>query len=211
MHLTEHHYLGADAGFAGGTPHHHHVLTAASGGWWSGAKDVRGIPAADAEDGSPNGYHLLIVEGANYHTRFVPAAGKSGAQLRASIERLVPGTPRAGPLSPADVEHCELVANVFDGGPATRVRYSIAGVTREPRPMQRVTSPDPHMVRVFADQRALQKPWMRALSSSHIWRAPMPTALRPGVYCALVQADDEYGRPLQCHLLFEVMAPDLGT
>jgi hypothetical protein len=211
MHLTEHHYLGAEAGFAGGIPHHHHVLTAASGGWWSGAKDARGIPAADAEDGSPNGYHLLTVEGANYHTRFVPAAGKPGAQLRASIERPVPGTPRAGPLSAADVEHCELVVNVFDGGPATRVRYSIAGVMREPRPMLRVTSPDPHMVRVFADHRALQKPWMRALSSSHIWRAPMPTALRPGVYCVSVQADDEYARPLRTHLLFEVMAPDLGT
>jgi hypothetical protein len=77
--------------------------------------------------------------------------------------------------------------------------------------MQRVASPDPHVARVFADHRDLQKPWMRALSSSHIWRAPLPSGLRPGAYCASVQADDEYGRPLRTHVLFEVMASDLGT
>src|SRR5262245_8091682 len=33
MHLTEHHYLGAEDGFHGARPHHHHVLTAACGGW----------------------------------------------------------------------------------------------------------------------------------------------------------------------------------
>jgi hypothetical protein len=211
MHLTEHHYFGADAGFYGALPHHHHVLTAASGGWWSGAKDARGIPAADAEDGSPNGYHMLSVDGLNYHTRFVPAAGKPGAQLRASIERPSASASRAAPLSAAEVQHSELVVNVFDGGPATRVRYSIAGVTGHPLPMQRVASADPHVARVFADHRDLQKPWMRALSSSHIWRAPLPTSLRPGAYCASVQADDEYGRPLRAHVLFEVMASDLGT
>jgi hypothetical protein len=52
---------------------------------------------------------------------------------------------------------------------------------------------------------------MRALASSHIWRAPLPTSLPPGAYCASVQADDEYGRPLRTHVLFEVMASDLGT
>ena len=211
MHLTEHHYFGAREGFYGAVPHHHHVLTAASGGWWSGAKDARGIPAADAEDGSPNGYHMLTVEGAKYDTRFVPAAGKPGARLRASIERPSPGTSRTAPLSAAEVQHSELVVNVFDGGPVTRVHYSIAGVTNELRPMQRVASPDPHVARVFADHRDLQKPWMRALASSHIWRAPLPSGLRPGAYCASVQADDEYGRPLRTHVLFEVMASDLGT
>jgi hypothetical protein len=211
MHLTEHHYFGAEAGFHEAVPHHHHVLTAASGGWWSGVKDARGIPAADAEDGSPNGYHMLSVDGATYDTRFVPAAGKPGVQLRASIERPSAGTPRTALLSAADLQHSELVVNVFDGGPATRVRYSIAGVTNEPRPLQRVGSPDPHVARVFADHRELQKPWMRALSSSHIWRAPLPTTLRPGAYCASVQAENEYGRPLRTHVLFEVTGPDLGT
>ena len=55
MHTTEHHYLGAEAGFSGAQPHHHHVLTAASGSWWCGPRDRRGIPCADSVDGTPNG------------------------------------------------------------------------------------------------------------------------------------------------------------
>jgi hypothetical protein len=210
MHLTEHHYFGAEAGFAGARPHHHHVLTAASGGWWSGAKDARGIPAADAEDGNPNGYHMLSIDGSHYSTRFVPAAGKPSAQLRASIETPLHAGPRTVSLRQAEVQRSELVVNVFDGGPATRVRYGIAGVTREPQAMRRIASPDPYITHVFAEHADLQKPWMRALPSSHIWRAPLPSNLRPGAYCAAVEAENEYGRRLATHLLFEV-APDFGT
>ena len=86
MHLTEHHYLGAGDGFRGATPHHHHVLTAASGGWWGGPKDWRGIPSADSQDGTPNGLHVLAVDGFAYTTRFVPAVGKVSAQLRAVVD-----------------------------------------------------------------------------------------------------------------------------
>ena len=211
MHLTEHHYFGVEAGFFGARPHHHHVLTAASGGWWSGPKDARGIPAADAEDGNPNGYHILAVDGCHYTTRFVPAAGKPAAQLRATIERPSHSAPHWAPLSQAQVAHSELVVNVFDGGPATRVSYSIAGVTTKPYVMQRVASPDPHVARVFAGHAPLQKPWMRALSSSHIWRAPLPAQLLPGAYCAKVLAEDEYGRRLSAHVLFEVTRLDVGT
>jgi C terminal of Calcineurin-like phosphoesterase/Calcineurin-like phosphoesterase len=210
MHLTEHHYFGPEAGFHAAKAHHHHVLTAASGGWWSGAKDARGIPAADAEDGNPNGYHMLSVDGTNYSTRFVPAAGKPAAQLRASIETPAHAGGRAICLRQGDLEDSELVVNVFDGGPATRVRYGIGGVTGEPRTMQRIACPDPHVERVFSDHANLQKPWMRALSSSHIWRARLPSNLRPGAYCAAVEAENEYGRRFSTHLLFEV-APDFAT
>ena len=47
-HTTEHHYFGAEDGFAGDAPHHHHVLTAVSGSWWSGPYDHRGIAVADS-------------------------------------------------------------------------------------------------------------------------------------------------------------------
>ena len=81
MHLTEHHYLTGDAPAGAHGPHHHHVLAAASGGWWGGPHDGRGIPSADSPDGNPNGYHVLAVDGAQYTTRFVPAAGKTSGQL----------------------------------------------------------------------------------------------------------------------------------
>ena len=72
-HTTEHHYFGSEDGFAGGSPHHHHVMTAVCGSWWSGPYDHRGIAVADSRDGSPNGFHVLSVEGNRYTTRFVPA------------------------------------------------------------------------------------------------------------------------------------------
>ena len=86
MHLTEHHYLGPEDGFHRPTPHHHHVLTAASGGWWGGPRDSRGIPSADSQDGTPNGFHVLAVDGCAYTTRFVPAVGKAPLQLRAIVD-----------------------------------------------------------------------------------------------------------------------------
>jgi hypothetical protein len=52
---------------------------------------------------------------------------------------------------------------------------------------------------------------MRAAASSHIWRAPLPAELRPGTWHARVHAQDEYGRRLTTHLLFEVAASDIAT
>jgi C terminal of Calcineurin-like phosphoesterase/Calcineurin-like phosphoesterase len=211
MHVTEHHYLGAESGFYGAPPHHHHVLTAASGGWWSGPKDARGIPTAEAEDGNPNGYHMLSVDGSHYATRFVPAAGKPASLLRASVERPLASSRRQTPRTAAEPPRSELVVNVFDGGPITRVSYSIAGVTTAPCLMQRIASPDPHVARVFAAHPGLQKPWMHAAASSHIWRAPLPAELRPGTWHARVHAQDEYGRRLTTHLLFDIAASDIAT
>ena len=86
MHLTEHHYFGADDGFHGAKPHHHHVLTAACGGWWGGPKDSRGIPSADSQDGNAERLSRARRRGLACTTRFVPAAGKSRAQLRAVVD-----------------------------------------------------------------------------------------------------------------------------
>ena len=85
-HTTEHHYFGAADGWNGAEPHHHHVLTALSGSWWSGPFDHRGVAAADSRDGTPNGFHILSIDGASYATRFVPAKEPNGRQMRLSIE-----------------------------------------------------------------------------------------------------------------------------
>lgn len=217
MHATEHHYLGADSGFAGPDLHHHHVLTAASGGWWGGPKDARGIPSADSADGNPNGFHLLSVDGCRYTTRFVPAAGKAPVQLRAVIDgpcrRTAPPGNDAASLTTAgaaiaqeDLAGCKLVVNVFDGGPQSRVSYTIAGVGAAPTPMRRVAAPDPYVASLFAAHASSQKAWVRAMPSSHVWSAPLPTGLRPGGHCLSVEAADEYGRRLTTHLVLEIAA-----
>lgn len=207
MHLTEHHYLGLEAGSREAQPHHHHVLAAASGGWWGGHQDRRGIPFADCPDGSPNGYHVLAVDGSRYVTRFVPAAGKAAGQLRVTVHgphRRGAASLSAAPIQARELRACELIVNVFDGGPRTRVAYEIAGRSPKQVAMQRTTASDPFIAELFARHASMQKPWVRAVPSSHLWRAPICSDLGPGAHRLTVRATDEYGRALVAHLMVEV-------
>jgi hypothetical protein len=202
MHLTEHHYLGPQA-------HHHHVLVAASGGWWGGPRDRRGIPLADCPDGAPNGFHVLEVDGTHYATRFVPAVGKAQGRIRAVIDGPSRRQPRNatcdwGALVCADeVAACEIIVNVFDGGPRTRVACEIGGQA-QPIALARKPAADPVVAESFARQPELQRPWTRAVPSSHIWSAPLPPSLRPGIHPLTVRATDEYGRQIATHLMLEI-------
>ena len=204
MHLTEHHYLGRQA-------HHHHVLAAASGGWWGGPPDRHGVPSADAPDGGPNGFHVLEVDGAHYATRFVPAAGKPQSRLRVVVDgpsrrRVRNASCDWGPLVCADeVAACEIVANVFDGGPRTSVTCEIAGQT-PPMSMARVDVVDPFVADLYARTREQQQAWVKAVPSAHIWRAPLFAGLKPGAHRLVVRASDEYGREISAHVMIEVAA-----
>jgi hypothetical protein len=214
MHTTEHHYLGREQGFLGAQPHHHHVLTAASGGWWSGPYDRRGIPTADSPDGSPNGFHVLTVDGSSYATRFVPAAEKAAGQLRVLVDgptqRAMAGTRRAsgsgqltGTPVPADAVHAsELVVNVFDGGPRTKVVFEIGRAQQVS--MQRASVLDPFIVDMFSRQAAHRKAWVEPVCSSHVWKGSLPVGLAPGAHRVTVRATDEYGREHVAHLVFEI-------
>src|SRR5207244_8851923 len=61
-------------------------LTAVSGSWWSGPFDHRGIATADSRDGSPNGFHVLSIEGNRYTTQFHPAGEPGSRQMRIVLE-----------------------------------------------------------------------------------------------------------------------------
>lgn len=211
LHTTEHHYLHNEVSLAGSRPHHHHVLTAASGSWWSGPSDHRGIPTAVSTDGTPNGFHSLSVQNNQYATRFVPAIAKPGAQLRVLLDgphrRRPPGaqsgTASLGLCVPEiDVGVCRIVANVFDGGPKTRVSFEIVGRTHA-KPMQKVSMPDPIMLDLFAGN-VPRKSWVQAVASSHMWQAPLPTALPPGAHVLLVRVLDEYDREHTTRTVIEV-------
>jgi C terminal of Calcineurin-like phosphoesterase/Calcineurin-like phosphoesterase len=213
MHVTEHHYLSDDATAGSHGHHHHQVLAAASGGWWGGPHDGRGIPSADSPDGSPNGYHILAVDDARYTTRFVPAAGKTARQLRAVVNspsarraaatRAGSDTHSGATILACELAACELVVNVFDGGPRTRVSYAIGG--RPARvPMQRQAICDPFVAQLFARSAATQKPWVHAVPSSHVWTACLPCDLKIGAHRIEVRAVDEYGRQRVQQLLLEV-------
>jgi C terminal of Calcineurin-like phosphoesterase len=214
MHLTEHHYLTGDAPADAHAPHHHQVLAAASGGWWGGPRDSRGIPSADSPDGGPNGYHILSVDGTQYATRFVPAAGKTSRQLRAVVDG--PSTRRTlaansgtaascnGPVAASELAACALVVNVFDGGPRTSVTYEVAGQRATRVPMRRTAMRDPYVAQLFARSAPMQRSWVQAVPSSHVWTASLPADLETGVHRVTVRANDEYGREHVAHMLLEV-------
>lgn len=207
MHLGEHHYLGPDQ-------HHHQVLAAASGGWWGGPLDRRGIPFADSPDGAPNGFHVLAVDGSSHTTRFVPAAGKAAGRVRAVVDGPHRRRPRGAacgwePLVCRDeLGACELVVNVFDGGPRTSVACAIAGRDAATMPLQRRPSADPVVAELFAQQPGVQRPWVKAVASSHLWKAPLPADLGTGAHRLEVRVRDEYGRELVERLLLEVVPSD---
>lgn len=219
-HTTEHHYIGAEHGFAGPERHHHHVLTAACGGWWSGPYDACGLPVADSRDGTPKGFHVLSVDGSRYTTRFVPVGHAGDAHVRVSIEgrrhwsdasdASPPERVRLGTSLSAE-ECCSacLVVNVFDGGPRTSVTCELVGATGTRGAelhMQKRGMRDPYIVEVYCRHKPDLKPWLEPSMSSHIWAAPLPANLARGSWRARVSVKDEYGRSSTSTVLFEIVA-----
>ena len=213
-HTTEHHYFDAADGWSGAAPHHHHVLTAVSGSWWSGPYDHRGVAYADSRDGAPNGFHVLSVDGLSYKTRFVPAKEPNGRQIRLSLVshfhqtdkeikyQFRPGQLNGSPIPRAALGSATLVANVFDGGPKTKVTLSIGG--RAPIEMTQRAMPDPFVEDLYARHRETKKPWVKAEVSSHIWAARLPHDLAPGAHAITVEAKTEYGDVVSGRMALEV-------
>ena len=213
-HTTEHHYFGAADGWNGAEPHHHHVLTALSGSWWSGPFDHRGVASADSRDGTPNGLHILSVDGTGCTSRFVPAKEPNGRQMRLSIDSRFHGITKdadrefrqeqllGSPVPRAALFGSSLIANVFDGGDRTKVTMTIG--ERGPVPMAREARPDPFVEEVFARNEPTKKAWVNADKSSHIWTVRLSADLAPGAYRVVVEAIDEYGRTLTGRLALEV-------
>jgi hypothetical protein len=210
-HTTEHHYYAAADGWKGAAPHHHHVL---SGSWWSGPYDHRGVASADSRDGTPNGFHILSVDGLNYTTRFIPAKEPNGRQMRLSIDSRFHGISKdadrdftqvrllGSPVPRDALQASTVIANVFDGGEKTKVKMVIGD--RAPIEMIRRARPDPFVQEVFARNEATKKSWVKAEDSSHIWTARLPGDLTPGTYPVVVEATGEYGQPLSGRLALEV-------
>ncbi|MCX8254825.1 Calcineurin-like phosphoesterase [Beijerinckiaceae bacterium RH AL1] len=214
-HSTEHHYLGAEDGFPNRVAHHHHVLAAASGSWWSGPLDHRGIACADQWDGTPNGTHVLSIDGNAYTTRFVPAAEPAGSRMRISLQtqnhqsdrevmREVAMDPLLrSPITSDQADGTRVVVNVFDGGPRTSVSYALDD--GHPIEMQRVAKVDPFVAQLYGRYPDTIKKWVTPQHCSHLFAARLPAGLRPGTYALKVAATDEYGRQLSNGMVLEVV------
>jgi hypothetical protein len=215
-HTTEHHYLSSDDGNPARAAHHHHVMTAASGSWWSGPYDHRGVAVADSHDGTPNGFHVLSVDGNQYSTRYQSAKEVNARQVRITVDNEfhrgaadTNGGNRMSQLVGAPIAQdqagaTDLVVNVFDGGPRSRVEYRIGDHT--PVRMEPVRRPDPFVREVYARNQATKKSWVKAEVCSHLWAASLPADLEAGTHCVKVRVTDEYGREHHEYLVLEVVA-----
>jgi hypothetical protein len=213
-HTTEHLYFDADDGFRGPGEFHHHVLTTVSGSWWSGPFDTRGIPTTDQRDGTPNGYHLLEVDGTEVSVRYKAAGFASDYQMRIVFDVAHHGLSadgmrdfRAGELfdgrfSVDQVPAAEVLVNLFDGGPRSRVYFRIDDGPE--RSMTRVSRVDPYILELFARNQDTKKTFVNAAPSSHLFSADLPDELPPGTYTLSVRATDEFGRTHHAHTILEI-------
>ena len=213
-HTTEHVYYDRDDGFRGPGKLHHHVLSTVSGSWWGGPFDETGVPTAWQRDGTPNGYHVLEVNGEQATVRF-KAAGKSERyQMRIMFDVAHHGLRpdglrdfRAGELldSRIHVDHvpaAAILVNLFDGGPNSSVTFRIDDGPSHP--LRRVDRRDPMIIEMFARNPETKKSWVSATSSTHLFEADLPDALTAGVYTVSVAAIDEFGREHHSHAVLEI-------
>ena len=213
-HTTEHLYFGEKDGFRGPGELHHHVLTTVSGSWWSGPFDETGVPTSWQRDGTPNGYHILEVDGADAAVRFKGAGRPEDFQLRIMYDVAHGGLEINGMR---DFRHGELfdgrtgvsrvpaagvLVNLFDGGPKSQVFFSVAGQPEVT--MQRTSRKDLLVNEMWARNPEGKKIWVNAAPSSHLFEADLPDDLTQGVYTLSVRAVDEFGRTHHAHSILEI-------
>lgn len=161
MHTSEHHYLGA-----GDDKHHHQIIAALSGSWWSGPFDDLGRPLAIASDGTPQGWHLLSIDGDDHQTDFISSRDETIGRLifndTFKVER--PALPLEAVTGAPN--NFSLMVNVFDGGPRTRVFIEQDGASL---PLTRIDETDPHTKRIYEAAGDTLKHWVRAEPSTHLW------------------------------------------
>ena len=213
-HTTEHLYFDREDGFRGPGEFHHHILATVSGSWWSGPFDPRGIPTTDQRDGTPNGYHVLEVDGTEATVRFKAAGMPADHQLRIIFDVAHHGLRvdglrdfRTGELfdgrfSVEQVPAAAVLVNLFDGGPKSEVSFQIDGGPLVP--MRRVLRPDPYMIETFLRNPDTKKSWLEATVSSHLFSADLPDDLGTGTYTVSVRAVDEFGRVHHAHRILEI-------
>jgi hypothetical protein len=176
-HTTEQHFLGADFGRANPNPVHLMICGAMCGSWWNGPKDERGIPVAEQSDGCPNGWFSIEVDGTQYRSRFKAAGKDADYQLRIANPDTISATDR-------------IVVNYFAGSNRSTLSCRIDGlpaIAMKQTPMR-----DPYYVWLTKTS-AKSVRWTSPRVTGHIWSAPLPKDLKPGLHTIRVEAREQDG------------------
>ena len=214
MHTAEHHYLGAELGYDRPEPLHQQIIATVSGSWWSGPLDERGIPVTEQRDGTPNGWYVMHVDGTDVRMEFRPAGKPRDFQLRITLDpwfwrhredgarRYAPGELIRGRITVDQVPSTDIAVNLFNGGPRSTVTYRIGD--REAVAMEHTRRVDPFVEDLFIHHGETMKSWVSTEPSSHVFVAPLPDDLGPGVHTIEVEAQDDWGQRHRSRLVFEV-------
>jgi len=191
------------------------VLAAVSGSWWSGPFDEQGIPTTWQRDGTPNGYHILQVDGAEAQVSFKGVGRPADYQMRImydvhhhglrldGLRDFRHGELLDGRMFAAQVPAASVLVNLFDGGPRSQVFFQVAD--KPEMAMRRVERIDPMILESFTRHADTKKSFVQAAVSSHLFEADLPDDLGAGVYTLSVRAVDEFGRTHHAHSILEIM------
>lgn len=193
-HFVEHVDL-REGGWLGDGVFRHLVCGAACGAWWKGPRDWAGLPVRLGMDGTPNGFWVFDFDGTNFTYRFQAAGQPPYVQVGVRA-------PMDGPLS-ACTDGEQIIANVYAASYDAAVTCQInEGV---PLPMERAVEKDP-LVLFFLEKYAEDYPmWMKPRDCAHLWKAPLPVDLEPGVHTLAFTALEPDGRTITGRHNFRVL------
>jgi len=195
MHTIEHLYFTDEMGWMGKNPFYSSNLGAGCGAWWSGPKDDRGIPESHCMDGSPNGYFVYSFNGNSYGYKFHPVKFDENYQMRIS-------TPR-GVLNKAALDTTNIVVNIFNAGPETKVYCQLDNGKRQM--MERKTMKDPFMVNYLNSYKDKFAWWINDVAKTdHMWVTGLPKTLGNGSHLIKISATDQTGKIFSGKQIFDI-------
>lgn len=137
-------------------------------------------------DGTPNGFWVFDFDGGAYTYRF-QAAGQP------AHEQVGVRAPISGPLA-ACTDGQEVIANIYAASYEAAVTCQVDdGV---PVPMKRTVEKDPLVLHMLEQYPEDYTHWMKARDCAHLWKAPLPDHLQPGVHTLAFTAIEPDGRTI---------------
>jgi hypothetical protein len=100
------------------------------------------------------------------------------------------------------LKEAQIVANVFDGSERSVVICELDG--SRTLYMERKVMKSPYFDELLKNHKETFRSWVNALVSNHIWTAPMPVDLKPGLHTLVIRAKDQFGRTFTGKSIFEV-------
>ena len=154
----------------------------------------------------------MSVRGTEGVMRYKAARFPAGYQMRITVapvfehRSLGPAAPQNyndTPIPQARLGAMELVVNLFDGGPKSKVWFSIDGGPAEE--MLRSARVDALVAKLSLRIKDRSVYWTPPRDSTHIWAAPLPHDLAPGPRRITIRAIDEYGQEHRDTKLIEIV------